>query len=246
MIPEGVAASVRWLLPMICRLFTVSLKSLAVAGCVLTGVMLFDATAYPSYVAEVTRDKIYARVDSTALSSPLGYLQKGEEVRVLEERYEWCRIVLPTRFSCYIAARFVRSIDEKTVEVISSSVNLRNEPTLLSYVIGRVEQGTKLTFVAKSDEWFKVIGYPYSFAWVNKGFLKKTEPLFEAEGIILSILNRSQCQANMSLKAGDQEYLLLIPAPHFRKFLHRRVKIGGKKLKGGCDYIRVEKLSFIQ
>ncbi|MEI8350577.1 MAG: SH3 domain-containing protein [Candidatus Omnitrophota bacterium] len=228
------------------RLLIATPKLQVVAGFVLIGMFAVEFSAYPSYTAKITRDKIYVRVDSTALSTALGYLDKDEEVRVVEERYEWCRIILPPRFLCYIASRFVQTIDAQTVEVTSSSVNLRNEPTLLSSVVGRVSQGARLSVVAKNDEWFKVAGYPYSYAWVNKGFLQKIDPLFEVEGVILSVINRSQCKANITLKAGDREYFLLIPAANFRKFLHRKVKVKGQKLKSNCEYIRVEKLSFVR
>jgi uncharacterized protein YgiM (DUF1202 family) len=135
--------------------------------------LFFSPNSYSSYLAEVIKDKINIRTDSTVMSSSLGYLDKGEKVVVLEERYSWCKIVLSPRFTAYAYGAFLKKIDKDKAEVIASSLNLRSKPSLKAPIIGRVRRRAVLQIIEKDKDWYKVKGYPYLWGWVYKRFLKK-------------------------------------------------------------------------
>jgi uncharacterized protein YgiM (DUF1202 family) len=125
----------------------------------------------------VINDKINVRIDSTVLSYSLGYLAKGEELEVVGEKYDWYRIRLPKEFICYVSKDFALETGSGYVKITGEKVNLRNEPSPESYIIGKAPKETLFPLVAKSNGWFKIQGYPYLEGWVHKSFLKRKEEI---------------------------------------------------------------------
>lgn len=136
---------------------------------------LFPRAAYSLDKAVVLKDQINVRVDSTVMSPVLGYLRYKETVAIIEEKFGWCKIVLPKRFSAFAASEFLKKVADNKVEVTASNLNLRNKPAVSSYVIGNVDRGTVLFFRKKKGQWFELRGYPYTHGWVNENFLEKLE-----------------------------------------------------------------------
>lgn len=133
------------------------------------------ASIFSSSSYTVLKDSINVRVDSTVLSDSLGYLSQGDEVTVLGEKYDWYRIILPQRFTCYIAAEFAEKIESRLLKVTGSGVNLRSSPTLESPIIGVAPKDTTFRVLEYGKEWIKISGYPYAQGWVHKKFLKEGE-----------------------------------------------------------------------
>jgi uncharacterized protein YgiM (DUF1202 family) len=201
--------------------------------------------AWGSRTARIIKDKINLRTDATAASTSLGFLIKGEKVNIIEESFDWYKITLPKRFSCYVKAEFVAPVNNNTLKVISSNVNLRADPFLYAAIIGKAERGDIIFFRAKRDGWYEVRGYPYAFGWVNKNFLHETEAIVKQQGLLFA-LKDSNCEANFVLKTGDKKYFLNILTRGKTKFDHKKVKIEGELLKGSCAYIKVDKLAFVK
>jgi len=139
----------------------------------LLGGFYFSAFSAVPYV--VIKNDINARIDSTVSSDSIGVLTKGEEVEVLAENFNWYKIKLPKRFSCYIAKDFVKKTDNDTIKVTASNVNLRKKPSLEAAILGKVSKGAVLKLIKENSEWVKVRGYPYVYGWVHKQFLKKAK-----------------------------------------------------------------------
>ena len=135
----------------------------------------FTLPAYSSYNAKVIKEKVNIRVDSTAMAPSIGYLYQGEVSNVIEEYYDWCKVILPKRMYCYVAAEFLRRISDNKAEVIVDELNLRSSPSKESYIIGKVSKGTVLFIKEQKGGWFKVRGHPYAYGWVNKSFLQRIQ-----------------------------------------------------------------------
>jgi len=131
----------------------------------------FSAFASSEYIA--LKDKINARVDSTALSDSLGYISKGQKITVLVEKYGWYKIRLPENFACYISKEFARKISSSEVEVTGSKVNLRNLPSLEANIMGVAPKGSRFKFVSQEGQWVKIHGYPYMMGWVYSNFFQE-------------------------------------------------------------------------
>lgn len=203
--------------------------------------------AYPRYIAEVTRNKVNVRIDSTPLSLAIGSLEEGERVRVVEEQFEWCRILLPKRFSCYISSDFIKELSGNTVEVCVSRLNVRTEPSLQAAIVGKVDKGTKFTTLEKAGGWEKVSCFPHAYGWVHKNLLKKLrddDSIF-AEGVIVP-LKKENCKANYALKGIKKEYLLKINYGKAEKFVNKKVKLTGVHMSNGCDFLLTRKLALIR
>ncbi|MDD4954968.1 MAG: SH3 domain-containing protein [Candidatus Omnitrophica bacterium] len=212
---------------------------------VLTGYLfLGSGKCYSLDEAIVVKDRINVRVDATAMAPSLGFLKRGERVAIADERFDWYKIVLPKRFSAYAAAEFLKDEDTNKVEVTASSLNLRSQPSMSSYVIGRVEKGTVFFVRSSKGDWFEIRGYPHIYGWVNKNFLEKTEKLLKLEGTLFSY-NGADCEANYILKTeNNNKYFLNITTKGKTKFISRKVRIEGIENKGTCPYVVVYKLVF--
>ena len=213
---------------------------------ILTGFLFFvPRLCYPLDEAVVTKDRINARVDATAMAPSLGFLNRGEKVEIIDERFEWCKVILPKRFSAYAAAEFIKEIDTNKVEVIASNLNLRDSPSMSSHVIGQAEKGTVFFFRKKKNDWFEVRGYPHIYGWINKNFLEKRERVLNIEGV-LSPFTGSDCEANYILRTPEKKYFLNIVTKGKTKFMNKKVRVEGLAAKGACSYIIVSKMIFVK
>lgn len=224
------------------RLFARQAKRLVTAIMLL---FTLAQSAYSYYTAKVSDDKTNIRVDSTVESVSLGYLNKGEIVKVVEEKYGWCKVLLPQRMHCYVSSKFIRKISDNKVEVMASQLNLRSQPNEESYIVATVSKGTIL-FVKEwlKKDWIKVRGHPYMCGWVNKAFLGPLEKRHDTElsGIISIFKKRADCKANYSLQSDKGVYLLRIDGMRKQTFLRKKVRIIGRKINEGCSYLAVNKI----
>lgn len=154
-----------------------------VSACLVTSVYPYDRVT-------VTRDGINVRVDSTVSSQSLGYLNKGERLDMIDQNFEWVKIRLPRRFSCYVSVQYVNRITDALGRVTASSLNLRDKPSLDSNVLGKVQKGDRLTILEEVDGWYKVEGYPYLSGWVHGKFLEGIVP--GEESSIVTIIEDTQ------------------------------------------------------
>ena len=179
--------------------------------------IFFQHLAYPSGNFEVIKNKINVRVDSTITSPSIGYLNKGEIVEVLEEKFSWLHIRLPERFTplekatdetvrssltgftCYVWEKYLKQAGANKAEVIAKRLNLRDKPSLESFVLGQAQQGDVLFIIEKKDGWCEVKGYPYLKGWVHKKFIRKLEEK-KKEVVLLDQIILGLSEPNMAKK----------------------------------------------
>lgn len=213
----------------------------------------------------VNEGNINVRTDSTVQSYKLGYLKKGEEVQIIERNFEWYKIILPKRFSCYAYAEYLSELDRHHVTVTTAVLRLRNKPSLDAYIIGKVKRGDTLEVVKKNKEWVKVKGFPYTHGWVHKKFVafQKSAPTEFTEsdaathargsgedstatltGVLRKLRPLQNCAANCKLESGRISFLLRIEDPAIiEDFIESEITIRGKRLYGGCVYIDVREIT---
>lgn len=134
-----------------------------------------SALSFPQY--EVLKEGINVREDSTTIAVSLGCLNKGDIVTVVDEKYDWYKILLPKNivYNCFVSVDFIKPIDEIKGEVTASYLNIRSNPSLNSSVIGKIEKGKIVSIIEKRENWYMINGYPYIKGWVHKKFLKKLD-----------------------------------------------------------------------
>jgi hypothetical protein len=135
-----------------------------------------QAQSFSSSQYTVVRDDINVRLDSTVMSDSLGSLSRGDVVEVLGDKYDWYKIVLPKRFTCYIAAELTEEVDADIIRVAADNVNLRKGPSLQSEIVGMAPKDATFLVLEKTGRWIKIRGYPYAWGWVHKKFLQESSP----------------------------------------------------------------------
>ncbi len=224
------------------KIFAPLEKSCFLKHFILTGFFIFTAQfAYSSDKAIVLKDNINVRVDATAMSPLLGVLSKNDMVTIVDQRFDWYKIILPKSFSVFASDEFLDSIANNKVKVEASKLNLRNGPSMSSYVIGTVEKGTVLLVKGRKGNWVELRGYPHAYGWVNKVFLRKIDSVVNLEGILYPF-DDGKCEANYVLDVSGKKYYLNIRTKGRTKFTNKKVKIEGVKVNGSCPYIIVHKL----
>ena len=161
--------------------------------------LILSTTVFASSQYTVIKDSIHVRVDSTVNSSSLGYLSKDDSVEVLEKKFEWCRIKLPKKFTCYISKDYVKRIEPGKVKVTGSKVNLRSNPSLKSHIIGQVTKGTVLNSKGSLNDWIKIEAYPHTKGWVHSKFLQKDNKQKELNAFIEDVMPKLS-QGNIDQK----------------------------------------------
>lgn len=141
---------------------------LVVLVLIVVPVFSFAASLY-----KTTRDNINIRSDSTIQADSIGFLAKDDVVEVLDEKFDWCKIVLPREFSCFVFEGLSEKIDSQRIKITASKVNIRSAPSLKSHILGNTTEGTELILRKESGQWFEVDAYPQAKGWVHKLFLEE-------------------------------------------------------------------------
>jgi len=174
---------------------------------VLFGLSLAILSTASAQDYRAVKDKVTIRADSTVTSASLGCLKKGHTVKVIGERYDWYKIILPKDFLCYAATQFLtkQKPDNNRLTVSANRLNLRDKPSLDSDIIGSVKQGDMLTAAGEKDGWFKIKGYPHAHGWIHKSFLQKTEPPPEDSALLAQKQNFTTQMRGLREAAGEKK-----------------------------------------
>ncbi|OQX85029.1 MAG: hypothetical protein B6D55_08095 [Candidatus Omnitrophica bacterium 4484_70.2] len=121
---------------------------------------------------EIKKEGINIRTDSRINSPSIGKLKKEEIVTVVDEKFGWYKIVLPARFNCYVASKYLEKIDKYKAKCKADRVNIRHAPSLNSLILGRINKNSIVKVYNYGKEWSKISCFPYAYGWVYKKFVK--------------------------------------------------------------------------
>lgn len=140
-------------------------------------VMIFFciSSALASELYEVI-DEAHIRVDSTILSDSLDLLNQGDRLKVVGEKFEWYRVILPKDTPCYVSSKLTQLLDGGKVRIKATNVNLRYKPSLEAPIIGTASKNKIFLLIENSGEWLKIRNNSQAKGWVHKKFLKKQSP----------------------------------------------------------------------
>lgn len=162
--------------------------------------MLFLAVSFAQesfpFMGEVNSENINIRSDSTVSSQIICRVNKGEQVEVVAELYEWYKVRLPKSAPSFIKNTLAVIINNapnntaatdtqlnpatnpppvfnKEAKVLKDRVNIRLSPSESSAVLGIVNQGQVVTVLEERKGWLKIEPMGNSFGWINKKFISK-------------------------------------------------------------------------
>jgi len=136
---------------------------------------------------ELTKDKINIRTDATIQSKSLCLANKGTQVEILEEKFEWYKIRLPKYFKAYVWAKYIDTTDTLYGKVNATDLNIRLKPSLDAYIVGKAKKGDTIRIISRNGDWCRVRVYPYGWGWINKQFVRKNEGSKSIEWLIESL-----------------------------------------------------------
>ncbi|MDN3018657.1 SH3 domain-containing protein [Paenibacillus sp. BSR1-1] len=134
-------------------------------------------------VAKANTDQLRVRSGPGTSFQIVGFLNKGQEVTVLDQNENWYKIT-STFGEGWVARDFLviqTGQPEKKPESTASkgtasgvvngdTLNVRKEPSSSSSVLGKLTKGTIVTIYDKQKSWYEV-GFGYLKGWVSSEFI---------------------------------------------------------------------------
>ncbi|MCX5697191.1 MAG: SH3 domain-containing protein [Candidatus Omnitrophica bacterium] len=144
--------------------------------CLILGLGTLSSFADDStpFRGKINSEDINIRSDSTVASEVVINLNKGDDVEVVGELYDWYKVRLPKGAPSYVSKGLTEFLDEKTVVVVKENVNVRLGPGESSSILGKTNKGEVLTVEATEGDWLKIKPLNNSFGWVNKMFVTRS------------------------------------------------------------------------
>ncbi len=136
------------------------------------------SSAFSLTKGKVTKDGINLRTDSRITSSVICKLERGEGVNILSEKYDWYKIILPEKCSCYVYKAYLKVRGNKGV-CTATNVNIRTKPSLDSEIVGRLSKGEQVRVLGVNGDFYKIIPTAKCYGYVHKIFVKVSN--FEKE-----------------------------------------------------------------
>lgn len=135
-------------------------------------------TGQSIFSGAVNSENINVRSDANTNSKIICKLSKSEVVEIVLEKFDWYKIRLPKTAECFAKKSLFTPLDEKTAKASGNNINIRQEPSESSVILGRIQEG-EIVFIAAADnpEWYKITPTNNTFGWVHKKFLNKTTAL---------------------------------------------------------------------
>lgn len=134
-----------------------------------------------STVAKANTDQLRVRSGPGTSFRIVGFLNKGQEVKVLDYNENWYKIT-STFGEGWVAKEFLdlktgqpeskssATSSKDTGVVNGDTLNVRKEPSSSSTIIGKLTKGTNVTIYAKQNKWYE-IGFGNIRGWVNSEFI---------------------------------------------------------------------------
>jgi len=133
------------------------------------------AISFAEIIYRVNSNNINVRADSTINAAIICKVNRGDEIEVISEFYDWYKIRLPRSAGVFIKKNLVALRDEKTARVLGDNVNLRLSPNEKSPILGKANKDENFVIVKDSGEWYGVLPSKNSLGWVYKKFIDKVD-----------------------------------------------------------------------
>ncbi len=137
--------------------------------------------AFP-YLAEITADDIYVRSGPGTNYYFTGKLNKGDQVKIVSDKFSWSQIVPPEGSYSWIAAQYVQvgpdnslmgTVAGDAVRVYAGSDSI--QPMHSTTMQGKLDKGAKVTLLGdEQDGYYKIAPPDFAYLWVST---KYTSPL---------------------------------------------------------------------
>ncbi|MDD5166417.1 MAG: SH3 domain-containing protein [Candidatus Omnitrophica bacterium] len=212
----------------------------------------------PPFIGKINSDNINIRADSTVSSEAICNVDKGQNLEVVSESYEWYKVKLPKNAPSFIKKSLVSVIENKadntleansaaqirTAVVARDKVNIRLHPSESSPILGQANKNEVINILQDREAWFKIEPIDNSFGWINKKFVTK------GTGTKQEITDKDKItappelpQENVTIEGIISPYGMVVKRPATHKLITSDKKIflltGNKKSLDALNYHKV-------
>lgn len=126
-----------------------------------------EPTSFP-FDGEINQDGANVRLDSTVGAQSICTMARTEPVEVVAQQYDWYKIRLPKHAPAFVKKNLVAPVDDKTVKVLRSNVNIRFGPSETTAILGKASKDEIMIVTGDSGEWFQVEPPGMAYGYINK------------------------------------------------------------------------------
>ncbi|MDD5594890.1 MAG: SH3 domain-containing protein [Candidatus Omnitrophica bacterium] len=148
------------------------------------------AENFTPFQGRINAQGINIRCSSTINSEVISKANKGEQVSVVSQAYEWYKVQLPKNAAIFVNKDFLAPVNEKTTpaltspplngqpqpqlaKVIKDNVNIRLSASEKSSIIGKLSLNQAVTVLNITGGWAQILPVTNSYGWVNKKFVDR-------------------------------------------------------------------------
>jgi len=134
--------------------------------------------AFP-FTATITKDKTNLRAGQNENFESLGQLNKGEEVVVIGESYDWRKVKLPASAKAYINTAFVKDLGDGVARVTGNRLNVRAAPATTAAVLCQLKKDDLVRVLETKNDWLRIEPPDPCAGWIIKSSLEfKSKDLY--------------------------------------------------------------------
>jgi uncharacterized protein YraI len=122
----------------------------------------------------------YVRSGPSETDYPTVKLDKGAQVTVVGERFDWLKIQPPQDSFCYVAKAYVNRAGNGSFGIVTSTLYVRvgsDLNPLKTKVATKLEPNERVEIIGEQDEYFKIKPPADVYFYINKQFVDPVKPL---------------------------------------------------------------------
>jgi SH3-like domain-containing protein len=132
----------------------------------------------------VNANAVYVRSGPSENDYVTTKLDKGAQVTVVGERFNWLKIVPPPGSFCYVGKAFVNRAGNGSIGQVTSTLNVRigsDQNQLKAKIATKLEPGQKVEIIGEQDEYFLIKPPVDVYLYISKQFVDPLKPVVKEE-----------------------------------------------------------------
>ncbi len=135
------------------------------------------ANAFSPFIGKVKTDNVNVRLGANINFITITQLNTNDQVKVVDELYDWYKIELPNKITAYVSTKYVTVLpDNELAQVNADNLNVRINADIDSAILGQLDKGTLIKIKAVKNNFFEIDSQGLIFGWINKMFIEKKPP----------------------------------------------------------------------
>jgi N-acetylmuramoyl-L-alanine amidase len=186
------------------------IKGLAIL-CVIVVMFLVFQKMLPAYAnmsstqVTVIASELNVRENADNSSKIISLVHRGDTFEVIQTKNNWDQIKLPSNQTGWVHNAYVSSNNNIEATVEAPVLNVREQPSLSSPIVGILKMGANITVSEEQAGWAKIVSSSGVHGWVSTYYIsKKTQQSVPAPTTQAAEKNKSSEETRPSVNSGGQ------------------------------------------